>query len=126
MSLRILWSFFKKYWAIFVALLGVAVGYFLLRRNNIDVGKIIQDINDDHQKDLNSINSKNDAIEREKEKIKQEEQKKLDELNKKYEEEQKKLEEEQKKNVDQILEQTNSDPDELAKKIAQITGSTKI
>ena len=48
------------------------------------------------------------------------------ELDKKYNGLEKDLQEEQNDRVDEILKETNGDPDELAERLAKLTGSKKL
>lgn len=123
--LRIAWAWVKKHWRLLLAILGAFIGYVVLRKAGVpNLTYLFQQINDDHRKDVEAIQKKNEEIAKQKEKIKQEEQQKLQDLDKKYDQLEKNLEEEQKKRVDEIL--TDSNTDELAEQLAKITGSKKL
>lgn len=126
LTLRLVWAWIKKYWAILLALTAFIVGYVLFRRSNVDIGSILDGINDDHRKDLESIKKKDEEIKSAKEQLQKEQEKKLQEVDKKYNDLEKELAESQKKRSEEILKETNSDPDKLAEELAKITGSKKL
>lgn len=125
-ALQVFWSYVKKYWFLALAVAGVVVGYILFKKSDVDLGKLIEGINDDHQKDLDSIKKKDQTIDDAKKQIAADEQKQLDELAKKYAELQKDLDAEQQAKADEIMKNTSGDPDELARQLAALTGSTKL
>jgi septal ring factor EnvC (AmiA/AmiB activator) len=126
LALQIAWAFIKKYWFIFLAIVGFVIGVVLLRRSDIDLGKLIEGINDDHQKDLESIKKKDQTIADAKKKIDVETEKKLEESDKKFDDLEKQLENQQKQRAEEILKETDSDPNELADRLAQELGSKKL
>jgi len=125
-ALQVFGSYVRKYWLIALAVVGVVVGLVLFRKSNVDLGKLVEGINDDHQKDLESIKKKDQTVADAKKQIAADEQKQLDELAKKYADLQKDLDAEQRAKADEIMKNTNADPDELARQLAALTGSTKL
>lgn len=125
-TLQLIWAWCRKYWGIVLAIAGFVVGYALFRRGDVDIGKILDGIRDDHKKDVDSIKRKDDEIKREKDRLKREEEEKLAELDKKYSNLKKDLDAETRKRADEIMSDTKSDPDELAKRLAAVLGSKKL
>lgn len=125
-ALQVFWSYVKKYWFLALAVAGVVVGYILFKKSDVDLGKLIEGINDDHKKDLESIKNKEQSIADAKKQIAADEQKQLDAANKKFDAAKKALEAEQQAKADEIMKNTNGDPEELARQLALLTGSTKL
>lgn len=125
-ALQVFWSYVKKYWFIAVAITGAIVAYVLFKKSNIDLGSVIEGINNDHAADLKSIQDKDQTVADAKKQIAIDEQDQLTAANKKYDDEQKALEAEQQAKADEIMKNTNGDPEELAKQLAALTGSTKL
>lgn len=125
-ALQICLSYIKKYWLVALAIVGAIVGYIVFRKSNVDLGAVLDGINSDHQKDLTSIQNKDQTIADAQKQIVIDEQKQLDAANQKYNDEQKALDAEQQTQANEIMKNTNGDPEELAKQLAVLTGSTKL
>ncbi len=125
-ALKIFWTYVKKYGLYVLAIAGTIVGYLLFKRSDVDLGKLIEGINDDHKKDLESIKKKDQSIADAKKQIVADEQKQLDAANKKFDAAKRALEAEQQAKADEIMKNTAGDPEELARQLALLTGSTKL
>lgn len=125
-TIQIWWSFVKKYWFLFVGVGSAIIGYLLLRKNNVDINKIIDGINSDHAADLQSIKKKEEAISAAKNEADSQMKRQLEESNKKFDDLENKLAKEQSARTEKILEETGSDPDALATELAKQIGSKKL
>ena len=115
----------KKYWQLLV---GISIPLILMVvfRKNVDFSKIINRISEDHQKEIDSIEThhSNEIEKREKaQEIYFETIKKVEE---KYEKDSKTLDSKKKKEIKKLIDLYQDSPDELAEKIAQLTGMTKV
>ena len=111
----------KKYWQILVgASIPLVIWLLTMKSDNLD--KVLERVREDHEKELDTINRshedeirlRDDALTRFKDRLSQVEQAFVDanaELSKK-----------KKKQVEDVLKRHDSDPDEITRRLAEITG----
>ena len=114
--------FLKKFWGYFVAGFGIIVGIFLFKKKTDSYDSTIRDMRDSHRKELDDI-EKERILERSR--YEQNEKKYLEDLaiiQEKYEKAKIDLDEKKKKEIEDILKTYGNRPDELAKKLSEVTG----
>ena len=115
-------DFFKKFWGFFVAGLGVAAGFLLVKKKVEYYDDVVQKLQDSHQKELDEIKM---AQEEERQKYEENERKykeRMEIIEKEYETAKKELDEKKKSEVATIVRKYGDKPDQLAERLAQVTG----
>lgn len=120
-SLKKLWALCKKYWQI---CLGAAIPLILMIifRKKGDLSGVLDRARDDHKKEVDVINK----IHQDEIKAREEAQKRyfdtIRDLEEKYKQAQGELESKKKKQVQKILKENADNPEEITRRIAELTG----
>jgi gas vesicle protein len=111
----------KKYWQILVGA-SIPIVIWLLTRDSSGVDKVLQNARDSHKKEIDMINDshsveieKRDSAQRRYFEI-------ISSIEEKYKESEKDLDASKQKEIKKILDEHGDNPDELTKRIAEITG----
>lgn len=122
LALKIVWSYVKKYWGFLAIIIGGIVGYIFLRKKDVAFVEDLKRINDVHAQELKKIQD----ARAEEQRLNAENQAKLEQtletIKKQYEQQNKALDDKKKKEIEDIVKEHGSDPDALAKKLADVTG----
>ena len=119
--LKRVWSWCKKNWKFFVGLI-TATLIFVLTRKSVNLSKILSRVREDHEKEIDIIDKSHDLEISKREAAQKRYFEIIEELEVKYRESEKELDKKKQKEIKRLLDEYNDDPDELTKKIAELTG----
>ena len=120
--MNIVWAYIKKYWELFMFILGAFVYVVLYRKQKETFVDDLKKLQDAHEEELRKINK---AREDERSKLEENEKRlraALDAVQKQYDDARKELDERKKKEIESLVSQYGDKPDELAKKLSEVTG----
>lgn len=120
-SLKVAFSYVKKYWWIAAAI----VGFVLFKRwmdQSGDIAKTLEDIQKAHDEELKSIKDADAARSKATQDNIQKMQDRLDAVEKQYEAAQQQLDDSKREQIKQILATDSNDPDALSQKLSDATG----
>jgi hypothetical protein len=112
----------KKYWFYFTSFAVFVLGFLFFRKKTSSLVDQISEINERHSKEIERIN---EIRLKERELLKKNEEilrKTLAEITVKYEEAQRELTKKKKEEIEKIVKEYGSDPDELAIQLSNVTG----
>jgi len=111
----------KKYWQV---LLGISIPLILMLvfRKKSDMSKVLDRAREDHEKEVNIINSTHQKEIEARDQAQKRYFDTINQLEKKHNDSQTKLASKKKKQVKKILEEHSGNPEEITKKIADLTG----
>lgn len=120
--LSIIWTYIKKYWELFLLIVGAFVYVLLYRKQKESFIDDLKKVQEAHEEEIRKINKA-----REDERTKLEENEKrlrvtLETVQKQYDEARKELDEKKKKEIETLVNQYGDKPDELAKRLSDVTG----
>ena len=114
-------SWCKKNWKFFAGL--VTAGLILvLTRKSVNFSKILSRVREDHEKEIDIIDRSHDLEISEREAAQKRYFEIIEELEEKYREAEKNLDKKKQKEIKRLLDKYNDDPEELTKRIAELTG----
>lgn len=119
-----LWVFLRTYWSYIALVVAMVSTYLLLRRQTVDFGRQIQDIQDRHQKELEEIKQAHDEEAR---RLAENERKltvRLEQIQKQFDAAQHQLDAEKKSQVAELVREYGDQPSVLAQKLSDVTGFT--
>jgi uncharacterized membrane protein (DUF106 family) len=116
------WAFVKKYWQIGLLVLGVIVGFILFRGQGSDYAKRLKEIQDAHDDEIKQINAARAEEERQHDLDVKRLQDALSAVQAQYDAAKKDLDDKKKKEIEDIVKQYGSNPNELAKQLSAATG----
>ena len=117
-----IWAFIKKHWQLILLVIIVIAGAYAYRRREVDFIDDYRKIQDAHAQEIRKIQAAQDEERHRLEENQKHLQAALDAVKKQYDEAQKELDDRKKKEVDQIVHDYGNNPDELAKKLAEVGG----
>ena len=121
LALRKAWAWCKKNWK-FMAGLAVPIFLWVLTRRSFNNQETIKRIQEDYEKEINVIEESH-KIEKEKRDLANEAYvAKIKEIEEKFSEEEKSLSLAKKRKIKKIIEENIGNPDEITRKLAEITG----
>jgi flagellar motility protein MotE (MotC chaperone) len=120
--LLIIWTFIKKYWELFLLLVGVFAGIFLLRQQKTSFIDDIKKIQDAHDEEVKRINAARDEERRQRLENERRLNNTLQIVQAQYDAARKELDDKKKKEVEQLVKDFGDKPEELAKKLSEVTG----
>ena len=115
------WAWCKKYWQL---LLGAAIPVviWILSRNSDHLDEVLERVRGDHEKELDIINRSHEEEIRAREEAVKRYQETLSEVERKYAEAEVQLDAKKKKQIEKILRDHANDPEEITRRIANLTG----
>ena len=115
------WVWMKRNWKFLIGLtIPLLIG--LLARRHFNYSEIIGRINEDYEKEINVINESH-RIEKEKKELANKRYNDIVvEIEKRYAEEEKELTLTKKREVKKVIEENANDPDEITRRLSEITG----
>lgn len=124
LTLRLIWTYVKKYWFIAAIIVAFVVGGFLglTRGKKLNISQALRSVTLAHEEEIRQIQVARE-IERS-EHLANEQRLKdtLDAVQKQYDSAKKELDEKKKREVADLVKRYGNDPDTLAKKLADATG----
>lgn len=121
-SLKILWSFVKKYWSYFALALGMIVGFLLLRNQGAGFADKLKEIQTAHDEELRKINAAREQERKEHEANLKRLEQSLKAVQEQYDAAKKDLDSKKKKEIEELVRLYKDDPETLAKKLSEATG----
>jgi len=115
------WLWCKKNWKFFVGLM-VPIVLSIIFRRQINPQKLLDKIRDDHDKEVDILNRSHQKEIEDRENAKKRYDIAIKELEEKYRNSEGELDKKKKKEVEKALKNHSSDPDEITRRIAEITG----
>ena len=115
------WAWMKRNWKFLVGLM-IPLLIGLLARRHFNYSEVVDRINEDYEKEINVINESH-KIEKEKKELANERYNVIVvEIEKRYAEEEKELTLTKKREVKKVIEENANDPDEITRRLSEITG----
>jgi Fe2+ transport system protein B len=115
------WAWCKKYWQLLVGIAIPILAMIIFRRSG-DISKVLQTASDSHQKEVDAIDKSYKEEIRKREEALRKYEETIALIEEKYKEENKTLEGKKKKEIKKILERSEEDPEEITRRISEITG----
>jgi hypothetical protein len=115
-------DFFKKFWGFFVAGFGIVAGLLLVKKKEADDSALIQALEDSHKKEIEEINRAREAERQQYEENEKKYKATMAAIQEQYEKAKKDLDEKKKTEVATIVRKYGNKPDQLAQKLAEVTG----
>jgi uncharacterized protein HemX len=116
------WAYIQKYWQIIFAVVAAVVGYFLYRKGQVDFATQLQEIQHQHDDELQRIES----ARQEERKTHEADVKQLEAtmvaVQKQYDTAKRILEDQKKAEIKEIVTQYSDDPVVLSQKLSEVTG----
>lgn len=112
------WAWTKHHWQLLVIILGVAVAFFIGRRSNDGLVKLMENQKESYEKEINLIKEVSEEKEAKKEQAVENHKKKLEEIEKQHDSELEDLKKEKQKEIEETTENYKDTPDALAKRVA--------
>ena len=122
MTLSVVWSFVKKYWQIFVAILLFAVGFFFFNHRTDELAEALDAARKRHDDELKAIKEAHEKELARKEAALKKLQETIAAVELQYQQAQKELDDKKRKEITKIVEETYNDPEELARRLQESTG----
>lgn len=116
------WSFLKNYWYIPVIIIVIIVAYIAFQSVPSSLANIISKRREMHKKEVDAINDIHAAEIEQREKALKAYHKTIKTIEEKYDNDKNNLSKRKKKKIKKIIEETNNDPDRLAKRLSEQMG----
>lgn len=116
-----LWAWCKKNWKFFVGAAIPIIALILLGRKK-EATRLLERVREDHKKEIEAIESAREEERKKLQEANQKYRKTIEDIEKKYKELSKDLDEDKKQRVDELLKESEKDPEVLTKKISEILG----
>ena len=121
--LKKVWAWCKKYWQILVGA-AIPIVIMIISRKSGNISKILEASRESHKKEVDAINkSYEQEIERREEALKKYEET-IKQIEEKYKKENRTLEAKKKKEIKKLIEKSEDTPEEITRRISEITGFT--
>jgi len=120
-GLKKIWVWCKKYWQILLAV-SISVFVLIFTRRSPDLSKVLQRVRDDHQKDIDVINKAHEKEVADREAAHEKYMSTVEEVEKKYREASENLSSKKRSEIEKIIKIHSDDPDEITRRLAEITG----
>ena len=115
------WVLVKKYWQIFLGA-SIPLVIWLMTRDSSQLDEVLQATKESHKKEIDAINESHKKELQSRDKAIEKYQKTIQEIEERYKSDKKVLSEKKKKEIKKILEVTEGDPEEMTKKLSELTG----
>lgn len=122
MTLAIFWAYVKKYWQLITAVILFGIGFFWFNSRSNSLADILEQNRKRHEEELDAIQKAHDKELKDKQIALEKMQETLAQIEKQYELAQKDLDAKKKKEIEQIIKDTQDDPEELARLLQESTG----
>jgi aspartyl/asparaginyl-tRNA synthetase len=115
------WAWCKKYWQLFVgAAIPILIWIFTRKSDNLD--EVLERVREDHKKEIDVIDESHAQEIAARDAALKKYSEVIGAVEKKYEEAKKELSEKKKKEIKKVIEGNIEDPDEITKRLSEITG----
>lgn len=126
MTIKTLWAVVKKYWQLILLVVGAIISFFLFRQKENSFVQDYQKIQDNHAKEIDTINAANKEEETKLLANQQKLQTALDAVQKQYDAQNQALDDKKKAEITQIVKDYGHDPVALTQQLSQATGFTVV
>ncbi len=116
------WTYVKKYWAVFAAILGFILFRMWQDSQKSDLASTLDAINKQHAEELAALQAANAAEQQKYAADEAKMQAQMAAIQQQYEAAQQQLDAQKKAQIQQILATTQDDPTALAQKLSEVTG----
>ena len=117
------WAWCKKYWQLLVGA-AIPILIMIITRKSGNISKILEVASDSHKKEVDAINKSHEEEIRKREEALRKYEETVLLIEEKYKEENRVLEEKKKKEIKKLIEKNSQDPEEITRRISEITGFT--
>ena len=114
-------AWIKKNWKLFAGM-SIPVIVYLVSRKSFDMSEILDRVKSDYEKELDAIEKAHDSERKAREAAIKRYQSALADVERRYEESNQVLDSKKRKEVENVLSAFSDDPDEITRRIAEITG----
>ena len=115
------WAWCKKYWQLLVGMT-IPLVIWLLSRDYGKLDKVLQKTKETHKKEVDAIEKAHQEEIQKREESLRKYKETLSEVEKKYKDANKQLTAKKRKEVEKVLKQNEDDPEEITRRLAEITG----
>jgi len=119
------WAWCKKYWQLLVGI-AIPIVVWIVTRRSPDLSKVIERVREDHKKEVNTLETAHHMEVEKREVARSRYESVLVEVERKYAEDNKSLDRKKKKEMKKLIEDhaedPDADPDEITRKLAELTG----
>lgn len=121
-SLATAWTYVKKYWSLLTVIIAAIVAIVFFRKQGTDLADNIKKIQGIHDEELRKIQEARTLERRQHEENQQKLKLTLDAVQKNYADAKKDLDDKKQAQIEELVKKYKNDPDELAKKLSEVTG----
>ena len=115
------WAWIKRNWK-FIAGLTVPVVVWLLTRRSVDMSEIIERISDDYEREVNAIETAHSDKILAHKKATERYHETVAEVERRYHAANRELDKKKQKEITKLIKDNKDDPDEITRKLAELTG----
>ncbi len=115
------WAWCKKYWQFLVGA-SIPIIIWALTRDSSKLDEVVARIKKDHEKEKEIINKAHEDEIAAREKALKDHQDRLDKVERDHQDAQVELSSKKKKKIEKIIKENKDDPDEITRRIADLTG----
>jgi hypothetical protein len=115
------WAWCKKYWQLLVGI-AIPIVIWIVTRRSPDLGKVIERVREDHKKEVDTLEAAHQMEAEKREEALRRYEAARAEVERKYAEGNKALDRKKKKEMKKLIEDHADDPDEITRKLAELTG----
>ena len=115
------WVWCKKYWQFLVGA-SIPIVIWVLTRDSSKLDDVVDRIKEDHEKEKDIINKAHEQEIKSREVARQAHKDRIEKIEKEHNEAQVNLTSRKKKKIKKIVEENKDNPEEITKKIAELTG----
>lgn len=126
LTLKLFWTYVKKYWGFATLVLGFIVGILVMfwtGRSGTDWQQKIDELQNRHLKEIDQIRA--DEEKKNQELVKKYEQT-MNDIQRQYDEKQKVLEEDKKREIEQIIKQYGKDPVQVTQQLSDLLPGVEV
>lgn len=117
-----LWLYVKKYWSYILLILGIIIALIFFRQEQLDFAEQFKKIQEAHEEELRKIEEARLQERKEHEANLKKLQDALAAVQAQYDAAKKDLDAKKKKEIEHLVKEYGDNPDELAKKLSEVTG----
>ena len=115
------WAWCKKYWQLLVGM-AIPLVVWVLSRDSGKLDEVLEKTKEAHKKEVDAIEKAHQEEIQKREDALRKYKETLSEVEKKYKDANKELTSKKRKEVEKVLKENSEDPDEITRRLAEITG----
>ena len=119
------WAWCKKYWQLLVGMV-IPLIIWLLSRDSGKLDEVLEKTKEAHKKEVDAIEKSHQEEIQKREEALRKYKEALSEVEKKYKDANKELTSKKRKEVEKVLKENSEDPDEITRRLSEITGLSLI